>query len=98
MSHHDVIVAGTGLAGLTAAVRLAEGGARVLVLSTPAGLERMVGDGSIAAAAATLPPPDAPRPSPDELSRPVERSKAGGFAPLALGDATGFGLSYAGGF
>jgi quercetin dioxygenase-like cupin family protein len=47
--------------------RVDSDGARVLVLSTPAGLERMVRDGSIAAAAATLPPPDAPRPSPDEL-------------------------------
>lgn len=33
MSHHDVIVVGTGLAGLAAAVRLAEDGARVLVLA-----------------------------------------------------------------
>jgi glycerol-3-phosphate dehydrogenase subunit B len=37
MSHHDVIVAGTGLAGLTAAVRLAESGARVLVLAKGVG-------------------------------------------------------------
>ena len=33
MSHHDVIVVGTGLAGLSAAVRLTEDGARVLVLA-----------------------------------------------------------------
>jgi glycerol-3-phosphate dehydrogenase subunit B len=33
VSHHDAIVVGTGLAGLTAAVRLAEEGARVLVLA-----------------------------------------------------------------
>jgi quercetin dioxygenase-like cupin family protein len=42
--------------------------ARVLVLSTPAGLEDMVRDGSVPAGDATLPPPDAPRPSPDELA------------------------------
>jgi quercetin dioxygenase-like cupin family protein len=41
--------------------------ARVLVLSTPAGLERLVRDASVAASKPTLPPPDAPRPSPDEL-------------------------------
>ena len=33
MSQHDVVVVGTGLAGLTAAVRVAESGARVLVLA-----------------------------------------------------------------
>jgi glycerol-3-phosphate dehydrogenase subunit B len=37
MSQHDVIVVGTGLAGLTAATRLAEGGARVLVLAKGVG-------------------------------------------------------------
>src|SRR5439155_24269048 len=41
--------------------------ARVLVLSTPAGLERMVRDASVPAAAPTLPPADAPRPAPAEL-------------------------------
>jgi glycerol-3-phosphate dehydrogenase subunit B len=33
MSHHDVVVVGAGVAGLTAAVRLAERGARVLVVA-----------------------------------------------------------------
>ncbi|MEA2413178.1 MAG: hypothetical protein QOC77_3739 [Thermoleophilaceae bacterium] len=43
--------------------------ARVLVLSTPAGLERMVRDASVPATAPTLPPADAPRPSGNELER-----------------------------
>ena len=43
--------------------------ARVLVLSTPAGLERLVRDGSVPATAPTLPPADTPRPSPEELER-----------------------------
>jgi quercetin dioxygenase-like cupin family protein len=46
--------------------------ARVLVLSTPAGLERMVRDGSVEASAPTLPPADTPRPAPDELRRIFE--------------------------
>jgi glycerol-3-phosphate dehydrogenase subunit B len=37
MSHHDAVVVGAGLAGLTAAVRLAEDGARVLVLAKGVG-------------------------------------------------------------
>ena len=37
--------------------------ARVLVLSTPAGLERMVRDGSVPATSPGLPPADAPRPT-----------------------------------
>jgi glycerol-3-phosphate dehydrogenase subunit B len=37
VSHHDVVVVGAGLAGLTAAVRLAESGARVLVLAKGVG-------------------------------------------------------------
>ena len=43
--------------------------ARVLVLSTPAGIESFVRDASMPAAAPTLPPSDAPRPSPEELER-----------------------------
>jgi quercetin dioxygenase-like cupin family protein len=43
--------------------------ARVLILSTPAGIERMIRDASVPASAATLPPPDTPRPSPEELAR-----------------------------
>jgi quercetin dioxygenase-like cupin family protein len=37
--------------------------ARVLVLSTPAGIETLVRDASVPASAPTLPPSDAPRPS-----------------------------------
>ena len=43
--------------------------ARVLVLSTPAGLERLARDGSVPARSATLPPSGTPRPSPDALAR-----------------------------
>lgn len=46
--------------------------ARVLVLSTPSGLERMVLGGSVPATSATLPPADAPRPTADELARVFE--------------------------
>jgi len=41
--------------------------ARVLVLSTPAGLEDFVRDGSVPATVPTLPPAETPRPSPEEL-------------------------------
>jgi quercetin dioxygenase-like cupin family protein len=41
--------------------------ARVLVLSTPAGLERLVRDGSVPALAPTLPPSGTPRPLPEQL-------------------------------
>jgi quercetin dioxygenase-like cupin family protein len=46
--------------------------ARVLVLSTPSGLEEMVLDASVPASSPTLPPADAPRPTPDELTRIFE--------------------------
>jgi hypothetical protein len=41
--------------------------ARVLVLSTPAGLERLVRDGSVPALTPTLPPTATLRPSPEQL-------------------------------
>ena len=47
--------------------------ARVLVLSTPAGLERFVRDGSTPATDLTLPPADAPRPSPEEMEEIIRR-------------------------
>jgi quercetin dioxygenase-like cupin family protein len=43
--------------------------ARVLVLSTPAGIERLVRDGSVPATSPTLPPPDTPRPTPEHLEQ-----------------------------
>ena len=41
--------------------------ARGLVLSTPAGLEGLVRDGSVPALTPTLPPTETPRPSPEQL-------------------------------
>jgi quercetin dioxygenase-like cupin family protein len=43
--------------------------ARVLVLSTPSGIDGFVREGGVPATAPTLPPPDAPRPSPEEMDR-----------------------------
>ena len=43
--------------------------ARVLVLSTPAGIERLVRDGSVPATSPTLPPPDTPRPTSERLEQ-----------------------------
>ena len=54
--------------GVVHTFRVESATARVLVLSTPAGLEQMVIDGSVPAGAPTLPPADAPRPSPEELA------------------------------
>jgi hypothetical protein len=55
-------------AGVAHTFRVDSDTARVLVLSTPAGLEELVRDGSVPATAATLPPASTPRPSPEELS------------------------------
>ena len=65
--------AGTAPAGVPHTFRVDSEVARVLLLSTPAGLERMMRDASVPAAAPTLPPADAPRPSPDELAAIFER-------------------------
>jgi quercetin dioxygenase-like cupin family protein len=66
----ELAAGGTALVpmGVAHTFRVDSDGARVLVLSTPAGLERLVRDGSIPAEAATQPPAGAPRPSQDELS------------------------------
>ena len=58
---HDVVVVGTGLAGLSAAVRLAEAGARVLVLAK--------GVGSTHLAAGTI---DVLGYAPERVERPRE--------------------------
>lgn len=55
--------------GVAHTFRVETNTARVLVLSTPAGLERFVRDGSVPATEPTLPPADTPRPSPEELER-----------------------------
>jgi quercetin dioxygenase-like cupin family protein len=55
--------------GVPHTFRVESESARVLMLSTPAGIERLVRDGGVPAATFTLPPADAPRPSPEELDR-----------------------------
>jgi len=53
--------------GVAHTLRVDSEAARVLVLSTPAGLERMVRDGSVPAITPTLPPNEPPQPSPEQL-------------------------------
>src|SRR5437660_8352857 len=53
--------------GVAHTFRVDSDSARVLVLSTPAGLERLVRDGSVPALTSTLPPSETPRPSPEQL-------------------------------
>jgi mannose-6-phosphate isomerase-like protein (cupin superfamily) len=65
--------AGTAPAGVAHTFRIDSETARVLMLSTPAGLERMMRDASVPAEALTLPPPDTPRPAPDELAAIFKR-------------------------
>jgi len=47
--------------------------ARMLVLSTPAGIERFVREASTPAEAVSLPPANTPRPAPDELEQIAAR-------------------------
>jgi quercetin dioxygenase-like cupin family protein len=56
-------------AGVAHTFRVDSDTARVLVLSTPAGIERFVRDGSVPATSPTLPPPDAPRPTSERLEQ-----------------------------
>src|SRR6266705_5526178 len=53
--------------GVAHTFRVDSDSARVLVLSTPAGLERLVRDGSVPALTPTLPPSETPRPSSEQL-------------------------------
>lgn len=55
--------------GVPHTFRVDSDAARVLVLSTPAGIERFVRDASVPASAPTLPRADVPRPTPAELER-----------------------------
>jgi quercetin dioxygenase-like cupin family protein len=55
--------------GVPHSFRVDSDNARVLVLSTPAGIERFVRDGSVPATSPTLPPPDTPRPTPERLEQ-----------------------------
>jgi quercetin dioxygenase-like cupin family protein len=56
-------------AGVAHTFRVDSDTARVLVLSTPAGIEQLVRDGSVPATSPTLPPPDTPRPTPERLEQ-----------------------------
>ena len=55
--------------GVAHTFRVDSDSARVLVLSTPAGIERFVRECSVPARLSTLPPADVPRPPPAELER-----------------------------
>ncbi len=65
----ELTAGGAGLVpmGVAHTFRVDSDEARVLVLSTPAGLERLVRDGSVPATRRTLPPIGTPRPSAEEL-------------------------------
>jgi hypothetical protein len=83
---HIHLVAGAAAVvpmGVEHTFRVDSESARVLVLSTQAGLERLVRDGSVRATRPTLPPSETPRPSPEQLD---ELFRAHGqFKPLLAG-------------
>ncbi|MGC2372249.1 MAG: cupin domain-containing protein [Solirubrobacteraceae bacterium] len=54
--------------GVEHTFRVDSDSARVLVLSTPAGIEQLFLEGGVPATASTLPPPDTPRPSAEEIA------------------------------
>ena len=58
--------------GVAHTFRVDSESARVLVLSTPAGLERLVRDGSVPATRQTLPPDQRPLRPPDKARRPYD--------------------------
>jgi glycerol-3-phosphate dehydrogenase subunit B len=75
MSHHDVVVVGIGLAGLSAAARLAETGARVLVLAKGVGATHLSG-GTVDVLGYSSPPASGgltPAPGGRSLAERVER-------------------------
>jgi quercetin dioxygenase-like cupin family protein len=55
--------------------------ARVLLLSTPAGIEGLFRDGGVSATAPTLPPADTPRPTGEELARIFEANRVTNVGP-----------------
>ncbi|HEY1356989.1 MAG TPA: cupin domain-containing protein [Thermoleophilaceae bacterium] len=59
---------GVAPAGCVHTFRVDSETARVLALSTPAGIEDMMRDASVPAVEETLPPPDTPRPSAQEIA------------------------------
>jgi quercetin dioxygenase-like cupin family protein len=80
-----------GIAVVPAAVahtfRVESDTAHVLVLSTPAGLERLVRDASVPATSPTLPPADTPRPTPERLEQIFRTHRQVNLGPaLATGD------------
>jgi quercetin dioxygenase-like cupin family protein len=74
-------------AGVAHSFRVDSETARVLVLSTPAGLEGLYRDAGVPATALTLPPPGTPRPPPEQLQQIFAANGVVNLGPpLAPGD------------